>query len=59
MDTFTEFLIAEQTISMMGFLLYSYLFWASGYMSLMWKMAKSRRYGFTRTKLDEFEELFK
>ena len=55
----SDFLIVEQTISMVGFLLYSYLFWASGYMSLMWKMAKARRYGFTRTKPDEFEELFK
>ena len=63
-DAFNTILLIEETIGVTSFVLYTYLFWASGYMALMWKMAKMRGYGFRRHKtqnadMPDFGEMFK
>ena len=63
MDAVSAILLAEETIGVTSFVLYTYLFWASGYMSVMWRMAKMRGYGFRRNKsvtdMPDFSDVFK
>ena len=63
MDAVSAILLAEETVGTISFLLYSYLFWSSGYLEIMVKMARMRGWGFRRNKsstdMPDFSEMFK